>query len=86
MKMGVPGTPGEAMRIRVKAFLRSDAFRHRRRRLSLKQPPPTQLIQHDPVGSTRPGMRRLSMASTAGLNPHSPDNALSFGAACAIQI
>jgi hypothetical protein len=67
MKTGLPGTPGEAIRIHVKAFLRSDAFRYRRGRLSLKQPPPTQLIQHDPVGSTRPGMRRLSMASTAGL-------------------
>jgi hypothetical protein len=35
------------------------------------------------AASKRPAM---TSGKTTGLNPHSPDNALSFGAACAIQI
>jgi hypothetical protein len=33
---------------------------------------------------TTAGTRHVG--ATANLNPHSPDNALSFGTACAIQI
>ena len=55
------------MRIHVKAFLRSTMLFGIVGAAYLSSNPAHAINRHDPVGSTRPGMRRLSMASTAGL-------------------